>query len=80
MKKQKCPKCSSQCIQDAELVIFACNTENGTYFNQSELCKERVKNAKLKKQVERMKERAESAEWAVKELQKTVTKLRNPKF
>lgn len=36
MKKQKCPKCSSKCIQDAELVIFACNTENGTYFNQSD--------------------------------------------
>lgn len=61
MKKQKCPKCGATCIQDAELVIFACNTEHGTFFNQSALCRERVKNAKLKKQVEKLK--MESKYW-----------------
>lgn len=78
----KCPHCN---IRKRTRGVDGGDYECGTQINcpitaQSHFCRERVKVAKLKKQVERLKERAESAEWAVKELQKTVTTLRNPKF
>lgn len=78
----KCPKCGAA---KKEIYSFWCDSKPdgfpaGFQFEQSALCRERCKVAKLKKKVAKLKERAESAEWAVKELQKTVTTLRNPNF
>jgi len=84
MKKQRCPKCSAPRRSGSH---YECDSRQLTEMGgtkpqhtQSALCRERCKVAKLKKQVEKLKERAESAEWAVKELQKTVNTLRNPNF
>ena len=58
MKKQKCPKCGQKANPKGEnSTIYQClSAEIGMVgFVQSPHCRERVKVAKLKKQVERLK-------------------------
>ena len=88
MKKQKCPKnvcphCASKLKKkDAEgQELWECGTSDRfSGHRKSALCRTRCQVARLKKQNAKLKERAEAAEWAVKELQKTVNTLRNPNF
>ena len=81
----KCPRCGAK--------NFSCESEAGTcdvdmpFFDQSDLCRERCKVAKLKKQNDKLKERTkalqewgETAEEAIRSLQKIIDTLRNPKF
>jgi ribosomal protein S27AE len=80
--KNKCPKCGAKEVwmDYTDCRNWACGSNDKPEFDQSELCRERFQVQRLKRKVERLTERAEAAEWAVKEMQKTVTILRNPNF
>ena len=84
MKKKKCPKCGKPILYESNISrTFDCHTfqpKEGAVLVQSELCKKRVKVAKLKNQVEKLK--IEAKYWREHHdfLQDTVTTLRNPNF
>lgn len=86
----KCPKCGARDEIQNVYNLWDCGSEarvDGTDWVQSDLCRERVKVAKLKKQNDKLKERTkalqewgETAEEAIRSLQKIIDTLRNPKF
>lgn len=82
----KCPRCSAKrCAPD----LFECRTEECRDFDsgdltgglrQSDLCRERVKVAKLKKRIETMEMAAKDLFLSNHLLRKENDTLRNPNF